>query len=138
MSTMQEILKRSGFVDVTWTISMDGDFCWDRCKRDAIVTPDVTKAKMQGTSNGTFVVWDDEGHPWIKRGYRSMHDIKIKLRKIGIEIFDGVRVPHSNDGGMICGFFFPYWLDDVPPAHWTVTRVSLPFKTPLELLLIKP
>jgi hypothetical protein len=50
------------------------------------------------SNNGTLVVYDDAGHPWIKSSRlitpRAMANMAVEY---GLQ--PGARVPHSNDGG---------------------------------------
>jgi len=46
-------------------------------------------------NNGVFVIYDENGRPWIKRATDAIDDLhrfRGKLRR-------GGYVPHSNDGG---------------------------------------
>jgi len=50
------------------------------------------------SNNGTVVVYDEEGRPWITRFSSEIGNICEDLRR-SFSLQHGAFVPHSNDGG---------------------------------------
>ncbi len=60
----------------------------------------IVKAGTPSTcdyNNGTNVVYDEEGRPWVMHGSKMTDAILHELRTYPLQ--RGAYVPHSNDGG---------------------------------------
>ena len=79
------ILLEYGYFSALGTTERDGDLVG----RGTPLTFD--------SNNGVFVVYDEEGRPWIKRVNEVTGEMREELQECGAK--RGCYVPHSNDGG---------------------------------------
>ena len=72
--------------------------------REGVVVGTGTKNTWD-QNNGTTVVYDEEGSPWVIRNRFLTEGCAKELRGFHLEM--GAYVPHSNDGGEFILTHFP-------------------------------
>jgi hypothetical protein len=91
---LSEKLRALGFLPVLGTTEMAGG-------RECVVgRGDPFSCD---SNNGVFVVYDEDGSPWLSRSTRRIWERFFLV--VAVDLRRGAYVPHSNDGGT---FFHKY------------------------------
>lgn len=126
---IESILSEIGFLDASFTLDLGGMTPLPIAGVDSILDPEKLGLKWNGaydSNNGTAVIYDFEGRPYIikgQRGYDCLYDAVNRINKyLKDQNHRGLRenafVPHSNDGGWLTHTLFPG--EDGAPKQWTV------------------